>query len=328
MRQGNSELTAINSEQTAISWWRAILEAVRGGGIDHFPRIQQRNAMRHMETEEIISQISAVLKSIDHTQSEGQSVDRILGLTRESLDEVKELTEYQDAKATRLLTLLTFISALAAVVFGKFIDAFPFKEAVAHIDISNWPNILVLLGYLGFALFAAFAVSGTLVTFHAIRTRFKYKVKVGGSGPKSFLFYEGMLAASPKAWAESFADMDDVAQPRIRDLHWMYLKNYITESYLVAAKAADKLRFLAAAQTMQAWSIKALMLFFLTAALADVVMEPTAREDPLKELANAIEALVDKTGEMGASDGVGPASPSTKSQQPTEAGGVTSLDVV
>lgn len=129
------------------------------------------------------------------------------------------------------------------------------------------------------------------MTFHAIRTRFKYEVKAGDDRPKSYLFYSQMIVGSPEHWVDSFTEAKNGGGVRIKDLYWDYVKNYILESYLVAAKAADKLRFLAAAQSLQALSIKALMLFFLAAALSAALAKPVEQNDPIAPLAGAIQEL-------------------------------------
>ena len=56
-----------------------------------------------------------------------------------------------------------------------------------------------------------------------------------------------------------------------------YLKNYVAESYLVAAKTADKLRYLGPAQSLLAWALRCLLLFVVLIALIQaLVPKPSA----------------------------------------------------
>jgi hypothetical protein len=48
------------------------------------------------------------------------AIDRVHDAARVSVSEVKALTEYQDGKASRLLTVVAFLSALVAAVFTRF----------------------------------------------------------------------------------------------------------------------------------------------------------------------------------------------------------------
>jgi len=279
-----------DSEDARISWLAALCKAISDGDIDHFPRALKNNSTCVIETSEVISRINAALNTVDHEVDE-KVLDRIIKFTRESLDEVKALTEYQDGKATRLLTLLTFFGALAGIVFGKISESFPFRSMITRLDPMPWSDIFVWLSYAFFASFAALALCGVLVTFHAIRARFKYTAKGNDNHPRSYLFYSQMIVGSPERWVESFTEKTKDGEASLKNLYWAYVKNYILESYLVASKAADKLRFLSAAQSMQAWSIKMLMLFFLTAALAAAFTKPFEQTDPMAPLASAIQEL-------------------------------------
>lgn len=275
----------------SLSLFAAVRKAIWGGDIDHFPRMVQNGTEDVIETSDVIRRMLSSLSNVDPKPSDDKALDRIVKLTRESLDEVKALTEYQDGKATRLLTLLTFLSALAGVVFSRILESFPVRQMVARFDSMLWSDVFVWLAYISFSVFAALAACGTLVTFHAIRTRFKFEVKPGDDHPRSYLFYRQMIVGSPENWVESFTEVKNGGGFRIKDMYWDYVKNYILESYLVAAKAADKLRFLAAAQSLQALSIKALMLFFFAAALSAAFTKPVEQTNPIAPLAGVIQEL-------------------------------------
>jgi hypothetical protein len=51
-----------------------------------------------------------------------------------------------------------------------------------------------------------------------------------------------------------------------------YFKNHTTESYLVAAKVADKLRYLMPAQEILAWSLRMLLLWILVGSVTFAII--------------------------------------------------------
>jgi hypothetical protein len=194
---------------------------------------------------------------------------------RESLDEVKGLTEYQDQKATRLLTILSFLSALAGGLLTIFSKAYPFQTYLIGSDI-NWQAVLVITAYALFGVFVVLAISGALVVFYATKTRFKWPKET--DAPRSRLFYAGIVSAPPQAWAKSFVTGSGPNKEFIpaTELQLSYTKDYILESYLVAAKVADKLRYLMPAQKILYLTVKVM--------LAWVLVEPRRIVLPLREM--------------------------------------------
>ena len=193
------------------------------------------------------------------------SLDDALALARKSLDEVKGQTEYQDQKATRLLTITTFLSALSGALFVRFNDSYPLGSISS---LPLWSRLVIIAGYMLFGLFIISAISGALVTFHATRTRFKYpeeeSITSQEKDPRSHLFFSVLLRVRPRAWARSFVKDVEGATATIRsDLRQRYLQNLVTETYLVAAKTADKLRYLQPAQSLLATSLRCLFAWLI-----------------------------------------------------------------
>jgi hypothetical protein len=128
-----------------------------------------------------------------------------------------------------------------------------------------------------FALFILSAISGALVIFHATRTKFKYPSAlpedqhVGANGTGSYLFYSDIVSMSPAAWAKSFvhskgfvrAGGQEEAFCPEPELPAHYFRNYILETYLVACKVADKLRYLQPAQSILSFSIRVLFVWVI-----------------------------------------------------------------
>lgn len=262
------------AEETEIGAWSAVWHALTGRSIAYFPRVANTGgSWSTIPDAEVIEKASLALKDISSTDS---GLDGVISHARESLDEVKALTDYQDGKATRLLTIITFLSALAGVLFGKFVDLYPLHAVVARGGSEWWQQSLVFLTYLAFAVFALLAVCGAMVTFHAIRVRFRYPKTGQGGRAKSFLFYSGILGVQPSEWAASYVDADRTKLAA--DIRVRYLQNYVVESYLIAAKVADKIRYLVPAQSLLANATRVLVIWLVIFAATLVFVAPAEKD--------------------------------------------------
>lgn len=183
-----------------------------------------------------------------------------------------------------------------------------------------------MFAYVSFAAFVLLAVCGALVIFHATRTHFKYPksdgLPNGNRGPSSVLFYAGIVGTKPDDWARTFLT------PEVEPVSWdseiraRYVRNYIVESYLVAAKVADKLRYLQPGQNLLLWSIRALFAFVLS--LACVIGFVSPREPASKTLPAATEPSHQSqndaaTGSPDQSGKTGTVTAPTKSNSPGDA---------
>ena len=108
-------------------------------------------------------------------------------------------TEYQDQKATRLLTISTFLTALAGALYTSFATDYPLKTLFLQPARDWW---LLAATHASFFLFIVFSLSGALVTFHASRTRFKYPAKATverqGSTTRSYLFFREIIGVDAR----------------------------------------------------------------------------------------------------------------------------------
>lgn len=121
-------------------------------------------------------------------------------------------------------------------------------------------------------MFAIFAVSGALVSFHAIRARYRLPDASTSTSVKSHLFFSFIVELSPDAWAKSFLSHNGTQISQ--ELKIEYFKNYITESYLIASKVADKMRYLEPAQQLLSHAIKMLVFWFPAYALSVFLVPP------------------------------------------------------
>lgn len=266
------------AEETEIGVLRAVCHALANRSITHFPRLPGIDgSWTTIDDSELIRKAATALEDLSPLDDE---LDSVLGHARESLDEVKALTHYQDGKATRLLTIITFLSALAGVLFGNLANLYPLHASLAQPEATWWHLVLLCIAYLGFAVFALLAVCGAVVTYHALRARFRYPKTSPDGRAKSFLFYRGILAVPPSEWATSYVATDDRTK-LAGDIKLRYFQNYVIESYLIAAKVADKVRYLVPAQAILAMATRVLVFWLLVYAVTFALVPP------LDEQANA-----------------------------------------
>ena len=149
---------------------------------------------------------------------------------RWSLETVTHLTEYEDEKANRILTAMTFLSALVGVVYAVVIDKCPASLISKLSDsghrISAWTVTTV---YVLFALYFVIVALGAVLVILAIKPTFRIP-KTWGGAPGSLLFYAKIAKASGKEWASAFTE-----RPKI-EVDRQYLKDSIYETYLISQK--------------------------------------------------------------------------------------------
>src|SRR5438270_13971663 len=75
-----------------------------------------------------------------------EALDRVHDGAKASLAEVKALTEYEDGKASRLLTIVAFLSALVGAVFTRFAMDYPWP-GFANFDTDRL-SVLTMAAYL------------------------------------------------------------------------------------------------------------------------------------------------------------------------------------
>lgn len=255
----------------------AIWDALWSRSIDFYPKVMVNDAPKLLTSPEIIKEFGEA--SVHWTRlADDDDLDDALKLARDSLDEVKSQTEYQDQKATRLLTVTTFVTALSAALFARLVDGFPFGKVMEQ---PWWMILLIGAAYILFGIFLMYSLCGALVTFHATRTRFKYKkhshVSVEDGPAPSRLFYQGIIKVRPSIWSLEFVGpkpASDTDTPTLSPkLKANYLADMVGETYLIACKTADKLRYLDPAQRLLATALKCLIAWILLLAVLAVLQQ-------------------------------------------------------
>jgi hypothetical protein len=265
----------------ALKWPAALFWAIRNKPIDFYPRLIDGGVFKTRDDRTLIREHVDASEDWDAIKDD-PGLDKAIELAKASLNEAKGQTEYQDQKATRLLTVTTFLSALSAGLYAAFNTAHPIGAIYANGCLAAAAQIAAHVAFLAFVLAV---LGGMLITFHATRAQFKYPatatVERQDASTRSFLFFREMVGVTPAAWANSFVTpaADATDKPKLRpDLKVEYLKNYVGEAYLIAAKTADKLRFLEPAQSLLAWALRCLLLFVVLIAIINAIWQgPSAK---------------------------------------------------
>jgi len=279
---------------------RAIFGSFFGVDVAYHPRREKSGAQ--IETDEMIA---SILRGLDQFSFESndsaKTVDpkMLMDRAKDSMEEAKKQTEYQDGKAGRLLTIVAFLTAAVGTVFGKFVDTYPLHNSPSAGVTSQW----VIASYLLFGIYLLLVASGALVTFHAMSTRFVWP---RGSNladedhVRSLLFYQQVIRTKPEAWGKAFTE-DKSALLRT------YYKNYVTEAYLISAKVADKLRYLDPGQKLLLWGIRVLLALFVVVMFTFALVTPptTAGGDR-----NSSVGTTPSSSSQAASEAQGPAAAS------------------
>jgi hypothetical protein len=203
-----------------------------------------------------------------------KAVDRLYDAARMSLNEVKALTEYEDGKVARLLTIVAFLSAVIGAVFTRFASdyiwpGFPVRG-------SALIQLLPALTYIVFFIYVVLVTWSTCRVIGAVRPRFNVPATWSGSAksglPGSMLFYETILDVSAPQWGKAFETLTGDDAKKLREY---YAKNYIAEAYLIAEKVAKKLKVLEPGINGLRIAMVVLIAFFVLYASTILAFGPT-----------------------------------------------------
>jgi hypothetical protein len=169
------------------------------------------------------------------------NIDLLVTLTARSLDTVSKLTQYEDEKANRILTPIAFLSAFVASLFAIVPAHFPAGSVgiLMHEGIY-YRAVLLALAYWLFGLYALLVGVGVAFVLHGVKPQFNASKAAGKTvEPKSLLFFKKIIEADPEDWANAFTSRST------EELAVMYVKNSISETYLVSEKIEKKLKSVA-----------------------------------------------------------------------------------
>jgi len=215
----------------------------------------------------------ALLGRLEVWEIPDDAIDRVHDAARASLAEVKALTEYEDGKVSRLLTVVAFLSAVVGAVFTRFASVYSWpKVAGAHIG-PDW--LLPAATYTAFFVYVLLVTLSVLTVLSAIRPTFNVPATWDGAGrtglPSSMLFYRGILDVPAPRWGEAF---EQLTGKDGKELKRYYAKCYIAEAYLVAEKVADKLEVVSPGIDALRWAMGVLLVFFVLFGATIITVEP------------------------------------------------------
>jgi hypothetical protein len=219
-------------------------------------------------------ELGQLIKRLADWKIPDMALDRVHDAARASLNEVKALTEYEDGKISRLLTVITFLSAVVAAVFSRFAGDYVVPTILQPQWTAAW--LLPLATYLSFWVYVVLVTFSVWRVIGAIRPRFNvpgtWKDAKGKGDPTSMIFYKGILDVGPLQWGRVF---EDQGAGKGLALKARFAKNYIVEAYLVAKKVATKLEALELGISALRGALVALLVFFLAYAATSIVLDPT-----------------------------------------------------
>lgn len=233
------------NHEADVGIFKATIDALRGREIGHHP---VGDIDKQISVKTVIARINDELKDLGFDNVE--QAEHHLAQAKAGYEEVKAATEYQDQKTARLLTIMAFLTAAAGTVFAKMFDKFPLQP----ISALTWQAVVVPAFYIVFVLYFLMVVTGALISFYAMQTRFvtTKEAEVVTDKMRSFFFFKQIASTEPAVWARSFRAIP-------KDLVTLSIKHYVIETYLIAFKASDKVRYLHPAQKLLQNAIKVLI---------------------------------------------------------------------
>jgi hypothetical protein len=233
--------------------------------------VQARNRLTKEEHGQAIDQL---VTRLNNWSIPDDAVDRVHDAARASLNEVKALTEYEDGKVSRLLTIIAFLSAVVGAVFTRFAADYAWPAISRFSWSADW--FLPTATYLSFFSYILLVTWSVLKVLGGVRPKFNVPATwIGASKaglPPSMTFYRGILDVSAPQWGEAF---EQLTGANALDLKRYYAKCYVTEAYLVAEKVADKLAVVDPGVKILQWAMGDLFLFFGMFSLTIVTVGPT-----------------------------------------------------
>lgn len=136
----------------------------------------------------------------DWDSREASEVQRIYDIAKASLSSVQALTEYEDGKVARILTIVAFLSAIVGAVFIRFNTDYPSHS-------FSW-STSVRATYLLFFAYIVFVALAAAVLIYAIRPTFnippEWRNPSATNRPKSSFFYSEILKVTKDNRRQTF----------------------------------------------------------------------------------------------------------------------------
>src|SRR3954464_3444805 len=110
---------------------------------------------------------ASLIAKLDDWSIPTGAVDRVHDGAKASLAEVKALTEYEDGKVSRLLTIIAFLSAVVGAVFTRFATYYPWPGFAAAA--ANGLSVLTIAAYFAFFTYVLLVTGSVLIILGAVK---------------------------------------------------------------------------------------------------------------------------------------------------------------
>ncbi len=180
--------------------------------------------------QEADADVKAILEELAEWEPDDDQSAAIRDETEACLQSVTHATEYQDEKASRVATAVSFLSAMAGAVYAATYSTFAAYTALVFCIF----NVL-------FLLFSLAVLLGLGLMLYGIYPRFYLpspEKRGTGKDLRSLRFPPLIVRVNPATWATAFSSRTQCA------LQLEAAKQNVIETYLIATKFVFKLRIL------------------------------------------------------------------------------------
>ena len=205
------------------------------------------------EREKQLEEMCALLDQWDLTNE--KALDVAHDQAKAIMTAAQGLTEFEDGKVSRMLTVVAFLSALVGVVYTRFQSEQPWPGFSA----SKWVTVATYGSFFAYIIVVAVAV---LVLLSAIRPAI--------NAPRSWtlkrtddpvsVFFLGIQTVTADAWARMFQrlTLGDGAE-----LKRLVTKNYVGQAYALTQRVARRLVWISFGMILLQTALVALLSFFM-----------------------------------------------------------------
>src|SRR5205814_5842198 len=145
--------------------------SIRGWRIGNRTVSQRPKRPKKQDTD---AAFKALIERLNAWEIPDNAIDCVHEAARASLAEVKALTEYEDGKASRLLTVVAFLSAVVGAVFTRFASDYPWPGMAGPHWSAAWA--LPVATYTAFFVYVILVTASLLTVLSAIKPTFNTPV--------------------------------------------------------------------------------------------------------------------------------------------------------
>ncbi len=215
----------------------------------------------------------------DWDAGSAERLRRIHEVAKASLTSVQALTEYEDGKVARILTIVAFLSAIIGAVFTRFNTDYPWF-------FFGWRS-LIGATYLLFFLYVTLVGVAAALLIYAIRPTFNIPLHWKSKSvtfPSSLFFYRQILKVPIDLWRNAYIEL---ARGDAASLVAFASRNYVDEAYYIAEKIAQKLKTARVGFASLLIGLCVLVVFLILFALCTILVSPVTHATHIPSTSSA-----------------------------------------